>query len=561
MNNTGTYNSYDIGHSDWNGLPLGTYYIDSNYYGTTHQNVIRGHILDYYENSLLPILEPRNNLNKPPSECHGVVWKVLINGQNPLDAITPIVVSGTVKFDVYFNRPMDISVAPFVTFGVRKPYTQNVVNDAVLWSADSTVWTGYCNTTLKTGDGNNTIRVAFAKDTDHFEIPIENERFKFVVQVAGSQSVEFTATPGLGKASLEWRKDDSLSTLGYNIYRYMMPTDTTYSDTLKVNAELITDTTYVDYAVIPDSTYHYMYTITGTDLLESDYSKVVTATPFAAANGDANGDLAVNVLDITTLIAYMLNQNPQPFLFDAADINGDQVINVLDIVGLVDLITGKKKSVSSAITSNPDPAYIYLDQHKIRFRSTGQVSAMQFELTGQNLKDIQLTCKQKGFEFATGIVKDKLVGILYNLNNTPLPEGMVDLISIEGNRSKLSWGEVTAGDVEGQYVLVLKDALESNLTANENELQAFPNPFNETVSITYRLKGSSSIKLSVFDLSGVLVTVLEEQEKPAGSHAYKWDGKSESSEILPSGIYICKLEGTTSNKERIQSEVKIIIAK
>jgi hypothetical protein len=540
---------------------MGIYYLDSNYWGTTIQNEIRKHTLDYFEDPRRPVFEPRNNLNKPPSECHGVVWKVLINGQNPLDAITPVVVSGKVKIDVYFNRPMDISVPPFVTFGVRSPYTQNVVGDSVSWSVDSTVWTGYCLTTLKTGDGENTVRVAFARDTDHFEIPIENERFKFVVQVAGAASVEFMAMPGVGKVYLEWQKDDSLNTIGYNIYRYRMLSDTTFTDTVKINSNLTIDTVYTDYNVIPGLKYYYLYTIMGTDFIETDYSKSVNSTPLGSPNGDANGDLVVNVLDITAVIAYILNQNPHPFLFDAADLNSDSTINVLDVIDIIDVILGKKKSVSSAIRSNPDPAYIYLDQQKIRFRSTGQVSALQFELMGQNLKDIQLTCKQKGFEFATGIVKGKLVGILYNLNNTPLPEGMVDLISIEGNRSKLSWGEVTAGDVEAQYVLVLKDALESYLSAKENELQAFPNPFNETVSITYRLKGSSSIKLSVFDLSGVLVTVLEEQEKPAGSHAYKWDGKSESGEILPSGIYICKLEGTTSNKERIQSEVKIIIAK
>ena len=540
---------------------MGTFYIDSNYWGTTDQNEIRKHIFDFFEDPQRPVVEPRNNLIKPPTECHGVVWKVLINNQNPQEVSDPIVVSGLVKFDVYFNRPMDVSVPPFVTFGVRAPFTQNAINNNASWSADSTVWTGYCMTTLKTGDGDNTVRVAFARDPDHFEIPIENGRFKFVVQVAGAASVEFMAMPGVGKVYLEWQKDDSLNTLGYNIYRYQMLTDTTFTDTLTVNNSLITDTVYTDYTVLPGQKYYYLYTIVRTDFNETDYSKSVNATPLGSPNGDANGDLVVNVLDVTAVVAYILDQNPHPFLFDAADLNSDSTINVLDVIDIIDVILGKKKSISSEITSHPEPAYIYLDQNKIRFRSSGQVAAMQFELAGQNLQDVQLICKQKGFELATGIVKGKLIGILYNLNNTPLPEGMIELISIGGNNSKLSWGEVTAGDVEGQYVLVLKDARESTLPANENELQAFPNPFNETVSITYSLNGPSTIKLSVFDLSGSLVAVLEDQEKPVGSHAYKWDGTSETGEVLPPGIYVCKLEGMTSKKERIQSEVKIIIAK
>ena len=43
---------------------------------------------------------------------------------------------------------------------------------------------------------------------------------------------------------------------------------------------------------------------------ESDFSKSVAATPFEAANGDANGDLSVNVLDIISIIDYMLENNP-----------------------------------------------------------------------------------------------------------------------------------------------------------------------------------------------------------------------------------------------------------
>ena len=561
MNNTGTYNSYDIGHVSWNGLPLGTYYIDSNYYGTTKLSVIREHILDYYEDPLLPILEPRNNLTKPPSQCHGVVWKVLINGQNPQDVNNPIIVSGTVKFDVYFNRPMDVSVAPFVTFGVRYPFTQNVVNVNTSWSTDSTIWTGYCTVTLQSGDGDNTVRVAFAKDTDHFEIPIEDERFKFVVQVAGSQSIDFNAFPGVGKVSLIWDKNDSLSTLGYNMYRYTMINDSTYSDTVIINSILITDTTFIDYDVLPGVNYHYLYSILGTDLHETDYSKVVTAAPIAAANGDANGDAVVNVLDVTTLIAYMLNQNPQPFLFDAADINNDNTINVLDIVGVVNVILGKKKSASSAISSHPDPAYIYLDENRIRFRSKGQVSALQFELTGENLGDVQLTCDQRGFELATGIVKGKLMGILYNMQNRPLPDGMIELVVLQGNKTKLGWGDVTAGDQTGQYVYVYKDAPETGLPSNGEQLQAFPNPFNETVTLTYKLTETSTIKLTVHDLSGHQVKLLEAKENRAGAHQIQWNGKSDDGNVLPSGIYVCRLEGTTIKNKRIESEVKIIIEK
>ncbi len=56
--------------------------------------------------------------------------------------------------------------------------------------------------------------------------------------------------------------------------------------------------------------------------------------------GDANGDGIVNVLDIITITAYFVGQDPEIFCFENADVNQDGVINVLDVIGTVDIFTG-----------------------------------------------------------------------------------------------------------------------------------------------------------------------------------------------------------------------------
>lgn len=48
--------------------------------------------------------------------------------------------------------------------------------------------------------------------------------------------------------------------------------------------------------------------------------------------GDANNDGVVNVLDIITIVNYIMGGNPDPFNFEAADVNNDGIINVLDII-------------------------------------------------------------------------------------------------------------------------------------------------------------------------------------------------------------------------------------
>ena len=54
-------------------------------------------------------------------------------------------------------------------------------------------------------------------------------------------------------------------------------------------------------------------------------------------SGDANCDGIVNVLDTTTILNYILGQNPDPFCFNNADISGDGIINILDVIVLVNI--------------------------------------------------------------------------------------------------------------------------------------------------------------------------------------------------------------------------------
>jgi hypothetical protein len=57
--------------------------------------------------------------------------------------------------------------------------------------------------------------------------------------------------------------------------------------------------------------------------------------------GDANGDGALNILDVVTIAGYIMGQNPEPFIFENADVNGDGIINILDMVETANIILGE----------------------------------------------------------------------------------------------------------------------------------------------------------------------------------------------------------------------------
>lgn len=70
-----------------------------------------------------------------------------------------------------------------------------------------------------------------------------------------------------------------------------------------------------------------------------------------------------------------------------------------------------------------------------------------------------------------------------------------------------------------------------------------PNPFNPTTVIRYEVPGTGSpVRLTVFDLSGRRVRVLEDGFKPAGRYQVTWNGKDAAGATVASGAYFCRME-------------------
>ncbi|MBT5270900.1 MAG: S8 family serine peptidase, partial [Candidatus Marinimicrobia bacterium] len=427
--------NYGVGTSSWNGWPMGVYTLPHQYWGGNEPDFVRSQILDFYESPDRAVLEPDSILTVPPIEVHGMVTDVAINGisinkydnaWNHEDGLGAIGVD-TMKFEIRFNRPMDISVNPFVTFGVRDPYTQNVVNDQSIWSSDSTLWTAYFITGLETGDGLNRMFVSRAYDMESFMIPIEDTRFEFYLQAAGALSVNFQAVPGIGKVDLDWPPSYTDDVLGYNMYRSLRLNDSNWTVFNIINNALIADSSFTDFSVIPDSAYRYRYTVLGTDFVESDHSRTVPATPFSAANGDANGDLSVNVLDIISMVSYVLEGDSQPFLFDAADLNGDDQVNVLDIISVINIILGN----TAKIAAQSGEAIVALDAHELWISSKVSIGGLQLKISGQ-LENARISTPL-GMELTNSMISDgEMIVLLYSMSGQFIKAGSHSVIKIEG---------------------------------------------------------------------------------------------------------------------------------
>jgi hypothetical protein len=67
--------------------------------------------------------------------------------------------------------------------------------------------------------------------------------------------------------------------------------------------------------------------------------------------------------------------------------------------------------------------------------------------------------------------------------------------------------------------------------------QAYPNPFNPSTIIPFKLSESGKVKMEVFDISGRLVSVLTNQNYEIGNHSIQFNATN-----LASGVYLIRSE-------------------
>lgn len=369
---------------------------DPSYFGSADINEVRKGIWDIHQNQGLGEFVLDNMLTMPALGAHGVVWKVNINDEeinNDYTKSTALGV-GTHKFDIYYNRPMDVSVNPTITFGVREPYTQHQVVDNASWSEDSLIYTAYITLNGRTlTDGVNRLLIKGGQDNDKFAAIEEKNRFQFLVQAAGSLATGLLAEPGLGKIILTWHTDaeDFEDLMGYDIYRWTDDTirwdghwengnyieagwriDTTIINDIMLG---VNETSYVDYQVTPGKAYYYVIKQINTSLNSYPMSNPVTATPLTSIKGDANGSMSVDVADVITEVNYITHQNPQPFIFEAADVNNDNSINIFDVVGTINIIR-HPETQSNAVQEND--ALYYIENGILYVESDAVLGGVQF---------------------------------------------------------------------------------------------------------------------------------------------------------------------------------------
>ncbi len=94
---------------------------------------------------------------------------------------------------------------------------------------------------------------------------------------------------------------------------------------------------------------------------------------------------------------------------------------------------------------------------------------------------------------------------------------------------------------EGTFVYSLKvNKIDDKVPESFGIGSVYPNPFNDAISLNFAIKNPGKTTLSIYDMSGKLVSGLFEQEISAGDYNALWRPQNN-----PAGVYLAKLQSGT----------------
>ncbi|MEW6412108.1 MAG: S8 family peptidase [Candidatus Zixiibacteriota bacterium] len=144
-------------------------------------------------------------------------------------------------------------------------------------------------------------------------------------------------------------------------------------------------------------------------------------------------------------------------------------------------------------------------------------------------------------------------------------DGLVDILLVSDNNDLLVWnfdapsedganrGRFLVDNLNSNYYRSLDiptstDDLRTLLPNRVSLAQNYPNPFNPATSIRFQLPARSRVALEVFNILGQRVSILLDEELPAGTHIVDFDGATHASGVY---LYRLKTDSATLTKKMV----------
>ncbi len=112
---------------------------------------------------------------------------------------------------------------------------------------------------------------------------------------------------------------------------------------------------------------------------------------------------------------------------------------------------------------------------------------------------------------------------------------------LQGGPSVFMGGQFTMSGGRSSFGMARWDGPDAPTASSLLLRTGAPNPFVTATDFAFRLVSAGRVRVSVLDIRGYEIAILDDREYPAGSHQVTWDGRNDHGEELPAGIYFVRL--------------------
>ncbi|TVQ13689.1 MAG: choice-of-anchor D domain-containing protein [Bacteroidetes bacterium] len=251
--------------------------------------------------------------------------------------------------------------------------------------------------------------------------------------------------------------------------------------------------------------------------------------------GDANDDGVVNVSDVVVIVNYFMGESPSPFCFNNADVNNDGEINVQDVVGTVNIFMSGK--MDPWIALNSSVAYLHLKADGIFIESDGTLAGIQFELTGDNLDEMELISRLPGHAMTHKVVDGILRVLIFSIDNSPIAAGNISLADIKNPAENLQWHDAAAANLNADAVevILLTEPLGWRNADAPEGLRVYPNPVKDLLWVEFHNHSGKPAEVSLTNTHAQQITAQKVIEQGDIMVSFKMN------ELAP-GVYFIRVD-------------------
>ncbi|MDE0184695.1 MAG: hypothetical protein OXP71_04485 [Candidatus Poribacteria bacterium] len=212
----------------------------------------------------------------------------------------------------------------------------------------------------------------------------------------------------------------------------------------------------------------------------------------------------------------------QPLEPPPVDVNSDGVVDVADLV----LVAGNFGQTGAAGDINSDGVI--------------------------DISDLVLVAKRFGEDVAAAPPYRQLRSVNAAVDTAHIQRAITELESYPDQSPIIRF---IADYLRAYLTSASPTVLKTELLAN------FPNPFNPETWMPYHLARAADVTLTIYDKKGAVVRELNVGHQPAGLYADTtkaayWDGKSETGELVSSGVYFYQLRAGDYSQVRRMAILK-----